>query len=70
MIQVIQSLDKEVKTGIVNISPKFKKIKKTMNMVTEMQGHGKDVSWRHRGIYGDRKVLYLACGGGYMILHV
>lgn len=37
MIQMTESVDKEVKTGIVNIFYTFK-IKKTMNMITEMQG--------------------------------
>lgn len=44
MIQAIELVDKEIKTNTVNISHTFKKIKKTMNMVTEMQGHGKDLS--------------------------
>lgn len=44
MIQVIDLVDKQIKTDTINIFHAFKKIKKTMNMVREMQGHGKDLS--------------------------
>lgn len=57
MIQMTESED-EVKTGIVNTFYTFK-IKKTMNMITEMQGIKIPKLEAQRKFYGGREVLYL-----------